>query len=172
MYVWLDQKSRRFTKKSNLIFKKNPAYGRQGFSQRVQIVAPILWNPAFDNFLHFWAFLAPNSHRPPLAHSPIIHNRLDPDKKKIKNIKKFKWMTNVVKVIVPFEPIMQFWCLSRLRILKTMPTHPISWRKTKNLILWPLLKNTQTDGHGDSMTNPIQRAETVKKEKKKFSQLA
>ena len=80
----------------------------------------------------------------------------------------YSWTRNVVKIVVTFELIMQFWCPSRFTILRTIGNHFILWRKTINLILWPLSTITtfvthihtyiHTDGHGDFMTNPAQRA--------------
>ena len=37
---------------------------------------------------------------------------------------------------------MQFWCPSWFLILRVIHTHFILWRKTKKLILWPLLTIT------------------------------
>ena len=72
---------------------------------------------------------------------------------------------NIVKILVTFKPIMQFWCPSRFRILGTIPNHYILWKMTKTLTIWPYLTITtfvtrihthiKTDGHGDSMTDPL-----------------
>ena len=40
-------------------------------------------------------------------------------------------MKNIVKIVVTFEPIMQFWCTSRFRIRRTIKTYSILWRNTK-----------------------------------------
>ena len=78
-------------------------------------------------------------------------------------------MKKIVKMVVTFEPIMQFWCSFRFRILRTM-LPSIKWRKTKKTwyfgrywqsqLVWHT--NRQTDRHGNSMTDPAQRAELVK----------
>ena len=41
------------------------------------------------------------------------------------------------KIVVTFEPIMQFFCPSRFRILKTILTHSVAWKKTKTLTVSP-----------------------------------
>ena len=51
-------------------------------------------------------------------------------------------MKKVVKIGRNFEPLMEFWCPSRFRILHTISTHSILWRKTISLILWLLLTTT------------------------------
>ena len=62
---------------------------------------------------------------------------------------------------------MQFWCRSRLRILITIFCYSVLWGQTTNLILWPLLTFTtfmtdrHTYRHGNSVTDPAQRAESV-----------
>ena len=65
------------------------------------------------------------------------------------SVKKGKGKENIVKIVVAFEHIMQFWCPSRFRILRTIVTHYILWRKTTNLILWPLstIPTFMTDKH-------------------------
>ena len=58
---------------------------------------------------------------------------------------------NVVKIVVTFEPIMQFWCPSRFRILRTISSLSILWRKARNMTLCPL--STITAFVTDKKTN-------------------
>ena len=79
-------------------------------------------------------------------------------------------MKNIVKIVVTFEPIIQLWCPSRLRIFRTIHNYSILLKKTNKKwnfgryqqlqLFWQT--HTQTDGHGNSITNPAQRAKSVK----------
>ena len=104
-----------------------------------------------------------NSLRPSPADSSIIHSTLVPDPKNKLNNQGEK---NIVKIVVSFEPIMQFYVLSDLESLETYLL--LFMKNDKNLILWPLstiatfMTDRYTYGHGNSMTHPAQRAESVK----------
>ena len=69
---------------------------------------------------------------------------------------------NVVKIFVTFELIIQFWCPSRYRILRTIHSLFILYfgRYRQLLLLWHT--DRQTDGHGNFMTDLDQSAESVK----------
>ena len=49
------------------------------------------------------------------------------------------WKKKCVKIVVTLKPIMQFWCPSRLRILKMIFTHSVLWKKTKKTL--PVRRN-------------------------------
>ena len=79
-----------------------------------------------------------NGYNPSPADSLIIHTRLGQEKNNpIYSLTKY-----VFNIVVTFKLIMQFWCPYRSRILRNVCTLSISWRKTKNLILWPILTIT------------------------------
>ena len=62
---------------------------------------------------------------------------------------------NVTKIVATFEPIIQFWCPSRLRILRTIPDPFILWEKKEREKTWyfgrswqlPLLRQTHRQTH-------------------------
>ena len=79
-------------------------------------------------------------------------------------------LSGCVRIVPPIlwnlEPIIQFGCPSRFRILRTILIILFYKERPTNLILWPLSTQTHTDTHKDkhgySMTNPAQRAKSVK----------
>ena len=75
-----------------------------------------------------------------------------------KKKKKLSWTKNVVTIVLNFEPIMQFWHPSRLRILRTIQIHYILWRKVLKPITLVIINNynfydrKNTNKHTDMAT--------------------
>ena len=64
----------------------------------------------------------PNNHKPSPADSPIVYSRMVLDLNKHLNK---SWTKPVVKIVVTIKPIMQFSCVSRCSILRTIYNHSV-----------------------------------------------
>ena len=59
---------------------------------------------------------------------------------------------NAVKIVLTFEPVMQFWCPSKFRILRKISTHCYKIHKTDILAGIYIHKNIHTYIHTDMAT--------------------